>query len=718
MATLGILDLYEDASAVNIPTTPIISTRGHFDLGSGALINPSPTSYETNGDIPGLEDGGCPDSLVVYVHGFDNTADSAIGKFNIAKKSFDFNGFTQPVVGFSWDSNTGLLFGFNTAKFIAEQNGLKLGQFFLDFKNACSNSDIRLVGHSLGPRVIFFTLTSLNANAQWNNQNYQITSVHLLGAAVDNEFVSLNPSDGKGIAIEAVTCEFQNKFDPEDDVLEIFYIIEEFDIALGEDGAELGIPLPENYREQNVQLEISRDIDGDGINDLANLGDNHFGYVGVVNAAGVLTSDGAMDIVVKELRKKTWDGEGNDGDWSNPLNWSCDTLPKGSENIEIDATLELDNTIHLDTNFQLDSGNLTVLGGIFLVDGGFTLSNLSEETITINSQSTLMNSGNIVNFGTLDNAGTINNNPGAALIATGTGVINNNAGGTINNMAGATLQADSGGIINNLSATTISNGGTLLVLPGSVLNNIGPGMLTNQDGGLIVVAAAAFNNNAGATFQMDTNSVAVNLASGTITNNAGGTIAGGGIIFSTGAGTSTINTGDITINSGGAIVSDQGATMTNNGGGTITLDAGAAVVTQNGSTLNNAGGTISSNALIYSAGAGTNTINIGLIQSGNGAFLINDQGASFANNDGGNVDNGDGSTFLNLNGSFLENNSGGTMANALNGVAFNGAGSTTNNNVGATIDNDNGGFWFNDCIGTFNDLGTFFGTLIQLPCVI
>jgi hypothetical protein len=371
---LGILEMYEDASAINIPTTPIIFTRGHFDLDSGALINPSPTSYETSGDIPGLEVGGCPDDLVVYVHGWDNTADSAIGKFNIAKKSFVFNDFTDPVVGFSWDSNTGL-FDFDDAKLIAEQNGLKLGQFVLDFKNTCSNSDIRLVGHSLGPRVIFFTLTSLNGNAQWNNQNYQIVSVHLLGAAVDNEFVSMDPSDGKGIAIEAVVCEFHNKFDSEDDILEIFYVIEEFDFALGEDGAEGGIPLPQNYNEQDVRLEISRDTDGDGINDVPNLGDNHFGYVGVVNVAGVLTSDGAIDIVVQEMRKKTWDGEGGDGNWSNVQNWSCNTLPKKSHKIMIDATSAPSNTVHLNTNFESDKGSINVVGGNFSVDSGVLLIN-------------------------------------------------------------------------------------------------------------------------------------------------------------------------------------------------------------------------------------------------------------------------------------------------------------------------------------------------------
>ena len=160
--------------------------------------------------------------------------------------------------------------------------------------------------------------------------------------------------------------------------------------------------------------------------------------MGVVNAGGILTSDGAMDIVVQDLRKKTWDGEGNDGKWSNPPNWSCNTLPKGSENIVIDATQERDNTVHLETNFQLDTGNLTVLGGIFSVDTGVTLTNL----------------------GTIINLVTINIQPGANLFNIGGGVINNNSGDTISN-----------------------SGNIVLFGVGTELNNNAPGKITIDDGG-------------------------------------------------------------------------------------------------------------------------------------------------------------------------------------------------------------------------------------------
>jgi hypothetical protein len=73
--------------------------------------------------------------------------------------------------------------------------------------------------------------------------------------------------------------------------------------ALGEIGAQLiGLPLPVNYDEQNVAIEISRDIDGDGDYDRPNLGDYHSGYIGVVRNGNV-TSDEAIDILVSDWKQ-------------------------------------------------------------------------------------------------------------------------------------------------------------------------------------------------------------------------------------------------------------------------------------------------------------------------------------------------------------------------------------------------------------------------------
>jgi hypothetical protein len=298
------------AAADNIP---VVSTRGHFEESDAPFpfyfeprLTPgnTATNYNVKGTIPGFNGGKCPLEMVIYVHGFQNTAAVAKQNFEIAQKSLQKNGYTHPIVGFSWDSDvsaTGFL-DFDDAKIIATKNGPKLAQFVIDYKMKCPNTKIRLISHSLGARVILNALKSLHENSQWTEGNCKIRSVHLTGAAVDNEEVSMNTGDGFGRYIQMEVDEFHNKFSTEDDVLEFAYPPEEGDTALGEGGAESGIPLPKNYKQEDVTNEISRDSDGDGIDDKTNRGDNHSGYVGVVNANGVLTDDGAMDRVVADWR--------------------------------------------------------------------------------------------------------------------------------------------------------------------------------------------------------------------------------------------------------------------------------------------------------------------------------------------------------------------------------------------------------------------------------
>src|SRR3712207_6521053 len=92
------------------------------------------------------------------------------------------------LVGLSWHSDTEWL----AAQFIAAWNGPLLANFISKLMDDCrlkepgeEDMKIRLIGHSLGARVILSTLDSLNKNPTWNNNNSKIASVHLMGAAVD-----------------------------------------------------------------------------------------------------------------------------------------------------------------------------------------------------------------------------------------------------------------------------------------------------------------------------------------------------------------------------------------------------------------------------------------------------------------------------------------------------------------------------------------------------
>lgn len=258
------------------------------------------------------------------------------------KLSLENNSFIHPLIGFSWRSDT----LWASAKSVAAENGPKLANLVSNIKNECPDTDIRLVAHSLGARVVLSSLESLHENQTWNNNNFTIKSVDLLGATVDDEEVSTNPVDilidptnlgtpksAYGQAIEAVVTNFTNSFSSKDNMLEPnpekpFYPFQvypsfETDLALGQNGYQK-IPydikaaksLSDNYIENDVKDELvaNCDADGDGKIDLPFVdgqsitrGDNHRGYLGYrnVNDNSIISDDGAIDIVVNKWNNKT-----------------------------------------------------------------------------------------------------------------------------------------------------------------------------------------------------------------------------------------------------------------------------------------------------------------------------------------------------------------------------------------------------------------------------
>ncbi len=95
--------------------------------------------------------------------------------FDRLQPSLNSFGYDFPLIGFNWDSDTEIDIegiGWNIAKYIAKENGPKPVQFILDLKNHCmevTSNDIhmRLLGHSLGSRVILSSLQSLDNNNEW-----------------------------------------------------------------------------------------------------------------------------------------------------------------------------------------------------------------------------------------------------------------------------------------------------------------------------------------------------------------------------------------------------------------------------------------------------------------------------------------------------------------------------------------------------------------------
>jgi hypothetical protein len=332
-------------------TIPTISTRNHFDRNTGELQSgQTPTGYVAI-NIPGLQAGtACPPEIAIYTHGIwvgsgSDSLEEPEEIFDRAKKSIAKNTYIIPLIGFSWDSDTKILppdgTGWLTAKVIAKENGPKLAQFISDYKNKCQATQIRLIAHSMGARVVLSSLESLYKNQDWNNKNFKIASVHLMGAAVDDEEVAKSPSyiidspslffdinewyDPYGIksaygnAIEKEVVKFYNLFNPQDNALQTptLYPLFEQDDALGLEGAQSDMQPISNYLDINVQNEIPviTDANGDGrfggcdLPDsfgctIDNVGDNHFGYVGFRNPSNtaMLVNDGAMNIVVNNWK--------------------------------------------------------------------------------------------------------------------------------------------------------------------------------------------------------------------------------------------------------------------------------------------------------------------------------------------------------------------------------------------------------------------------------
>ena len=307
---------------------PIISTRNHYNL-EDASPKVNSASYDIIDQFDKITT--CPHEIVIYVHGVwvgNNSLEKPDEIFDRLGHSLNHSGYENTLVGYSWDSDTNIDndgIGWNNAKLIAKQNGKNLANFTSNYLNNCPNSEVRLMAHSLGARVVVEAIQNLENNSQWNEQQRKILSVDLLGAAIDDEEVSINQNDGNddnyqpraesydpsvksiyGNAIENQVIHFHNWYNTEDDVLEtgpecltmgffcqpVYYPKFEGDLALGFNGSQTGISLPNNYNETNIENEIAFETDANAENgcDLLNpdtftctiyrQGDNHFGYIG------------------------------------------------------------------------------------------------------------------------------------------------------------------------------------------------------------------------------------------------------------------------------------------------------------------------------------------------------------------------------------------------------------------------------------------------------
>ena len=198
---------------------PRISTRGFYSLDSGITIKNQPYHLYPKRSFDALIGAK---EITIMIHGLRNNAPGALTKFVIAKKRLVHLGYKNPVVGYSYDSNTAgaqyisyALHALHTGLIIAGKNGRNLAKFVTDFKQKSPETKIRLMGHSLGAHVILSMIDNLARNAK--NKGI-IEAVYFFGGSIPSD--ALSPRNGSH-AQRIVATKIKNYYSPDDEVLRL-----------------------------------------------------------------------------------------------------------------------------------------------------------------------------------------------------------------------------------------------------------------------------------------------------------------------------------------------------------------------------------------------------------------------------------------------------------------------------------------------------------------
>lgn len=197
---------------------PRISTRGYYDLKTGKTLKKNNYYLYPKRDFQKLVDSK---ELTIMIHGLRNDNAGAIAKAVLARNRLRKLGYSHPVIGFSYDSNTTgahlikhAKHALAVGKSIAKKNGRNLGKFIEDFKESSPKTKIRLMGHSLGSQVILSTIEYL---AKKKQNSGILESVYFFGASI-TEDVPSSKKYGKPLQT-VVNKKILNHYAPSDDVL-------------------------------------------------------------------------------------------------------------------------------------------------------------------------------------------------------------------------------------------------------------------------------------------------------------------------------------------------------------------------------------------------------------------------------------------------------------------------------------------------------------------
>lgn len=237
------------------PPPPMVSARDTVTLNGGFFEG---AEYSGGGGGPGVGTGegdvklpkaitDCPENLVLFVHGFENSEEDAEESTAALAGGLASAGYTGTVVGYSWDSDPGLL-NFDAARDSADLNGKTFAKVIKEIKNVCPTTKINVITHSLGARV---ALVALECGAC-------ACSVQLVAPAVDNSALTTGCGWGGEFGSDPLSnaTDFKVWINPSDSALGNYYA-EEGDGALGKTGIDIG-GTPDGYQECKYRRKMGK----------------------------------------------------------------------------------------------------------------------------------------------------------------------------------------------------------------------------------------------------------------------------------------------------------------------------------------------------------------------------------------------------------------------------------------------------------------------------
>ncbi len=195
-----------------------ISTRGYYDLTTGKTIK---TNFYYLYPKKDFEKFIGSKELTIMIHGLQNNNAGAVAKVILARNRLRKLGYSHPIIGFSYDSNTTGSYSiihakhaFAVGQIIAKKNGRNLGKFIEYFKITSPKTKIRLMGHSLGSQVILSTVEYL---AKKKQNTGIIESIYFFGASITEDTPS-SKKYGK-LLQNIINKKIVNHYAPTDEVL-------------------------------------------------------------------------------------------------------------------------------------------------------------------------------------------------------------------------------------------------------------------------------------------------------------------------------------------------------------------------------------------------------------------------------------------------------------------------------------------------------------------